>query len=76
MKHKGGVANLSGLKDEGTYFSTSGTLLCEGDLVIRGPLYLDHLKLQTVEGCRLYVIGSVFIYGGIEYVNTDALRNL
>ncbi len=76
MKHKGGVANLSGLIDEGTYFSTSGTLVCEGDLVVRGPLYLNHLKLQTVEGCRLYVIGSVFIYGGIEYANTDATRNL
>jgi hypothetical protein len=69
-------AALSGLQDEGTFFRNSGTLVCDGDLAIRGPLYLENLHLKTTAGCRLYVMGSVFIYGAITHESTDERRNL
>ncbi|MCB9073104.1 MAG: hypothetical protein H6623_05750 [Bdellovibrionaceae bacterium] len=67
---------LSGLKDEGTFFRNDGPLSCEGDLALRGPLYLDNLSLQSKTGCRIYVMGSVFIYGPINYLNKDGNYNL
>lgn len=67
---------LSGLKDQGDFFEASGSLVCDGDLVVRGPLYLENLKIQTQMGCRLYVIGSVFLYGEIQYADSQALNNL
>jgi hypothetical protein len=60
---------LSGLVDQGTFFEASGRLDCDGDLVVRGPLYLENLNVNTVAGCRLYVIGSVFVYGPITYAS-------
>lgn len=67
---------LSGLKDQGTFFQNSGELACEGDVAVRGPLLLDNVTIKSRTGCRLYVIGSVFMYGPITYSNTDAKRNL
>lgn len=67
---------LSGLTDQGTFFQNSGTLNCEGDLAIRGPLLLDNLQINSRTGCRLYVIGSVFMYGPVTYTTTDTTRNL
>jgi hypothetical protein len=67
---------LSGLKDEKTFFKNEGVLNCEGDLAIRGPLLLDNLQVNSKTGCRLYVIGSVFMYGEITYLNKDEDRNL
>lgn len=60
---------LAGLKDQGTFFEATGRLDCDGDLVIRGPLVLEDLTVSTVSGCRMYVIGSVFIYGAINYTS-------
>ena len=68
--------DLQGLTDEGTYFKNSGPLYCEGDLALRGPLYLNNLEVKSATGCRLYVIGSVFIYGPIVHNHTSEMRNL
>lgn len=67
---------LSGLKDDSSFFRNDGVLNCEGDVAIRGPLLLDNLQVNSKTGCRLYVIGSVFIYGSITYSNQDEDRNL
>ncbi|QLY26262.1 hypothetical protein [Bdellovibrio sp. KM01] len=67
---------LSGLKDQGTFFQNSGELACEGDVAIRGPLLLDNVTIKSRTGCRLYVVGSVFMYGAINYSNNDTTRNL
>lgn len=73
---KSGAAELSGLRDNGTFFSNSGTLKCDGDLIVQGPLYLKDLQLETQQGCRIHVIGSVFAYGSVNYVGASELRNL
>lgn len=69
---------MTGLLDKGTYVRNdpNAALVCDGDVAIRGPLLLDNLKLNTTNGCRLYVIGSVFVYGTVTYVNENPNRNL
>ncbi len=63
---------LEGLKDQTDFFEISGNFSCDGDLVLRGPVYIDSMNLKTAQGCRMYVIGSVFIYGPINYsLNSD-----
>lgn len=67
---------LSGLSDKTTYFKNDGVLTCEGDVALRGPVYFENLKVNSSTGCRLHVIGSVFIYGNISHVNASDNRNL
>jgi hypothetical protein len=72
-----GAAALSGFNltasgpSNGKYFTNTGTVVCEGDLMLKGTLYLNNLSLKTRTGCRLYVTGSVFIYGPITYVTAS-----
>ncbi|MES3037083.1 MAG: hypothetical protein V4736_04175 [Bdellovibrionota bacterium] len=70
------TGSLSGLQDAGNFYRNSGTLTCDGDLIVRGPLHLDNLSISTNQGCRIYVIGSVFMFGPVNYVNSSAKRNL
>jgi hypothetical protein len=70
-----GGAALSGLaKVTGgtTYFKNNGTLVCEGDLMIEGAVYLNNATISTHKGCRIYATGSVFIYGPITYSTAGA----
>lgn len=61
-------------------FSNDSALVCEGDLLIKGSLYLNRVRIRTRTGCRLYVTEDVLISGPIEYltdVGADySLRNL
>jgi len=68
--------SLAGLVDQNTFFEVSGRMDCDGDLVLRGPLLIENLILNTTAGCRIYVIGSVFIYGEINYRTSAASNNL
>lgn len=50
--------------------NTASTVVCYGDVVVKGPLFLKDLNVQTdINGCRLYVSSTVFIQGPITYVN-------
>ncbi len=71
-----GSPSVSGLKDFGDHFVVSGNLSCDGDLLIKGPLLIDNISLETINGCRIYVIGSVFLYGPNGFSNTEKERNL
>jgi hypothetical protein len=67
---------LSGLQDRETFYKIENDFTCDGDLVLRGPLYIENMKLKTMSGCRLYVIGSVFSYGPITYSLNSENNNL
>jgi hypothetical protein len=67
---------LTGLVRENGFFRNTNVLTCEGDLAIEGPLYLENLKVKSRSGCRIYVIGSAFIFGSIEYVDETSETNL
>lgn len=65
-------------KDNFQYFGNieNQVFKCEGDLLIDGVVFLDHLQVETVAGCRIYATRSVFINGPIKYINPRALTNL
>lgn len=52
-------------------------LQCDGDLKLKGNILLKNLKLKTLNGCRLYVDGIVYIQGQILYeqLNSDLNQN-
>jgi hypothetical protein len=57
--------------------TTDTELVCAGDLIIDGVLFLKNLQLRTDDrGCRIYVSKSVFIQGPITYLGTATYRNL
>jgi hypothetical protein len=73
-----GVTNvqISGLSiDSSGLFVRNGSdpVICYGDVVIKGTLFLNNVDIQTdAYGCRLYVAGTVFIQGTINYLNNTA----
>ena len=67
FKNQDSSPQLSGLSKTGTYF-TASHLICDGDLVINGTLFLKDLTLTTNEGCRIMVTGPIFVNGKITYV--------
>ena len=78
-----GLAGLSLVSGaNGSYVTNTGTVLCSGkDVVINATLLLKNLNIIAENnGCRLYVTGSVFIEGQINYINSgtqsDATTNL
>lgn len=62
-----GAPNMSGIGFDGQIAKNTGTLICDGDLMVNGTLLLKNLKVLTKNGCRIYATGSVFVYGPIVY---------
>ncbi len=62
----------------GGYVTHSGPVLeCEGDVVIKGTLFLNQVTIKTTsQGCRLMVSGSVFIQGQVRYADSSSTQNL
>lgn len=68
--------NLAGFQDRGNFFQNNGTVTCDGDVLLRGPVFIQNLQLNTSSGCRIHVIGSVFMYGTVTFANTNPNRNV
>ncbi len=67
------------LASGGHYVQNTGgqEFICMGDVVVDSALFLNSLQLRTDDrGCRMYVTGSVFIQGPINYLGTANYRNL
>ena len=75
-KDSASSVDFSGLSQEEGYFKNSSILYCEGDLALNGSLFLENLKIKSKTGCRIYVTGTVFIYGSIEYIDKTDGTNL
>lgn len=61
------------------YFTNEGTtpIVCSGDLVIDGVVFLNKPVIETQTGCRIYTTKSVFVNGPITYSGGDpSKRNL
>jgi hypothetical protein len=57
----------------GSYVTNTGPVSCSGDVVVKGPLFLNNLVLQSNSaGCRLYVSQTVFIQGPISVSGSGA----
>jgi hypothetical protein len=46
---------------ENTYYTNTGEVVCDGDLFIRGILFLDRPKILTNSGCRIYATGPIIM---------------
>ena len=62
----------------GSYITHSGgTIVCKGDIVISGTLFLNDVTIDTDGGgCRLYVTQSVFLQGRVRYTSSSGTQNL
>lgn len=76
FKDRPDSVELSGLQERETFIQNNSVLSCDGDVVLRGPVLFQNLQVNTRNGCRIYVVGSVFSYGGITYTNSEENRNL
>ncbi len=81
IKHSASSPELSGLVygDYNGYVrnAANSELVCEGDLIVNAPLFLDKLSIRTTDsGCRIYATRSVFIQGTINYLGSSPNRNL
>lgn len=72
--YKTGNAEFSGfsIRQNGSrfYLQNSATSSCWGDIVIDGTIFLKNLRLESrAAGCRIHTTQTVFIEGGIQYIN-------
>jgi hypothetical protein len=51
-------------------------LVCDGDLIVDGVVYLDNLKLNSLPGCRIYATGSIIVDGPITYTGNLRTPNI
>ncbi|NUN04782.1 MAG: tandem-95 repeat protein [Bdellovibrio sp.] len=49
-----------------TYFTNTSTVVCEGDIVVKGTVLLSSANIQTISGCRIYATGPIFVQGPLN----------
>jgi hypothetical protein len=57
------------LSKDGKYYTNAGEVICDGDLFIRGIMFLDKPIIITNTGCRIYATGPVFLQREITFKN-------
>jgi hypothetical protein len=57
------------LNEDGKYYTNTGEVLCDGDLFIRGIMFLNKPTIITNTGCRIYATGPVFLQKAITFKN-------
>ena len=69
---------LVGITKNSNYFTNQNnqTIVCDGDVVISGVLYLNRAKIKSDSGCRFYVTGSVLVTGPITYIDATDKTNV
>jgi hypothetical protein len=55
---------LSASKD---FYTNGGEVVCDGDLYVRGTLFLNHPTIATRTGCRIYATGPIFLQNEVNY---------
>lgn len=57
---------LAGVAEaQGGVFKVSGTVQCDGDLLLQGTVLLNGVTIQSIHGCRIYSTGSIFVNNGL-----------
>jgi hypothetical protein len=54
------------------FFTNTGEVTCDGDLLVPGTLFLNRLNLITKNGCRIYATGPIFVQSAISYKGSRA----
>lgn len=60
-----------GMDSGRNFFTNTGEVVCDGDLFLRGTLFLNNLSLATRSGCRIYATGPIFIQKEIHYKDLE-----
>lgn len=75
QKDGSNAPNLSGIAvaPSGSYVKNiENTINCVGDLMVKGPLFLNNAQIQTNEkGCRIYATGLVAIQGELRALGSE-----
>jgi hypothetical protein len=58
-----------GLNSRKEFYTNTQEILCDGDLLVRGTLFLNHATFATKNGCRIYATGPIFVQNGVAYKN-------
>ena len=71
IKNDGSSPEIKGiaLNSGKNFFTNTAEVVCNGDLFIRGTLFLNHAALATETGCRIYATGPIFVQNAITYRN-------
>jgi len=62
--------------DGGAYYTNGGEIVCDGDLFLRGMLFLDEPSVRTRTGCRIYATGPVFLQGAAAFPENAGEKDL
>ena len=54
------------------YYTNSSEIVCDGDLFVRGILFLNKTSLLTNTGCRIYAAGPVFLQNAVTFESSNA----
>jgi hypothetical protein len=55
------------VSSNGKYYTNVAEIVCDGDLFIRGTLFLNHATIATQNGCRIYATGPIFLQNAVAY---------
>jgi hypothetical protein len=58
-----------GLNAGKEYYTNTQEIICDGDLFVRGTLFLNRATVSTKNGCRIYATGPIFVQNGVAYKN-------
>jgi hypothetical protein len=61
-----------GLSPSKDFYTNTAEVVCDGDLLVRGTLFLNQATIATKTGCRIYCTGPIFMQGGLTYKNRNA----
>lgn len=60
----------------GEYYTNGGEIVCDGDLFLRGMLFLDKPTIRTGTGCRIYATGPIFLQGAATFPENAGEKDL
>jgi hypothetical protein len=58
-----------GLNPGKEYYTNAQEIVCDGDLFVRGTLFLNRATVATRNGCRIYATGPIFVQNAVAYRN-------
>ena len=58
------------LSENGNYYTNGSEIVCDGDLFVRGILFLNKATIATNTGCRIYATGPIFLQDAVMYRST------
>jgi len=69
--------NIEGIErdESGKYYTNTAEIRCDGDLFLRGILFLNNPAISTKDGCRIYVAGPIFLQGTVALKNMNSGRD-